>query len=267
MGRKAYRTLLMSLVTVLGASLLMAACATVPESAKPDVHLTFDIHENGSNVTTLEVAFHPLIDPFIRRGLDLAQQQLPQGTDPSMLEFQNITREGRKYAAVVARFDSLGDLNAFVNTPQLLSGLLDLIDPGTTIPPLFKDFEAWHDADTPQRGYGVRASLDADTTEALAFMNLAVHVRLPYTAEQHNADKVRGTELIWQAVPGTPLGIEAVGVPRSGVSLPGSGLLGTRPAVWLAIGAAVIVAAVIGSVIIYRRANRPSDEDWGWDED
>jgi hypothetical protein len=184
-----------AVVLLLGSGVPALAQTGVPASAKPDVHLTFAIHADGSNVMTLEIAVHPLIDPAVRQALDWVRQRIPKGSAASVVELRDTTREGRKYAALVAQLNSIGDLNAFVNTPQLLSSVLKSIDASMAIPNIFSWFEVLRESSGSQTTYKINASMDAATTRALAPINLTIHFRLPWAAQDRNTDKVVGTEL------------------------------------------------------------------------
>jgi len=255
-NRMAILTMLMVLVAALIFGLLMAGCGAVSESAKPDIHLTFDIHEDGSNTCVLEIAAHPFVDTFIHRGLEMLERWLVEVPVQISLESQEREREGRKYAALVAQFNSLGDLNAFMNTPQLLSGLLSLLATEVTVPPLFVHFEVWHDLDAPRKVYGIRAMIDEETAEALSFVNFTIHVILPYAAEQHNATQVDGKELSWRVQPGQALSIEATAIePAIPLSLPE--VTGdNRIMLWILVGLGCIVVVALVIYLAYRLAGR-----------
>lgn len=238
----------------------------VPPSARPDVHLTFDIHADGSNVMTLEIAVHPLIDPAVRQGLDWLRQRMPKGTAATAVELRNTTREGRTYAALVAQLNSIGDLNAFVNTPQLLSSVLKPVDANITIPNIFSWFEVLRESSGSQTTYKINASIDEATARALAPINLTIHFRLPYPAQEHNADKVTETEISWRVPSDKSLTMTATATQRSllqpFVGESGNARPLTTILVWIGVGI-LLVGLVIGVLLlIFRwRAGHTGERD------
>ncbi len=254
---------LIAALVLLGIGLCFSTDLLAQEMVKPDVHLTFDVRPDGSNTTSVEIAVHPFLDPAIQRLLEWFEEQLPKGPGKPAVEIRATTREGRKYAALVAQFNSLGDLNAFINTPQLFEGLVGLIVPNARIPALFTEFRAWHDSNNSEAAYGLTASMTADTTAALAPLSFVIHLHLPYVVETHNADRVSGNELTWYVVPGEKLEISAIASAPSGLAKLLAMLSSAHPA--LLIGAGVVVLLVIAGGIVlvaYRRAARvPSTQD------
>jgi hypothetical protein len=207
-----------------------------------------------------------LLDPTINQGLTWLGQQLPKGSAKTTFELRTTTREGRKYAALVISFPSLGDLNAFVNTPQFIETLVGLGAPGTRIPAPFAEFRAWHDASQPAAAFGLRAAMTADTTRITAPINLTLHLRLPQPIKEHNAGKVVGTELSWLVQPGQPITISATAGTSSVVGRlfpigagPTSAKSGFVPW-WLAvIMAIVLIVMAVAVVILRKRARTPSE--------
>ena len=254
---------LIGLLVVIVAAPGVSAQATDP--AKPDVHVTFDIHADGSNVTMVEVAVHPLLDPTINQALTWLSQQLPKGSGKPTFELRNTTREGRKYAALVITFSSLGDLNAFINTPQFIETLVGLGAPGTRIPAPFAEFRAWHDSSQPEAAYGLRAMMTAETTKVTAPINLTLHLRLPQQVKQHNGT-ISGTELSWFVQPGQPLTISETAGASSVVErlFPiGSTPAGSGSVPWWIVVIVVVVLAIVvaAAVVLRKRALTPAERE------
>ncbi len=243
---------------------LPAQAAVQQQAYKPDVHLSFDIRANGSNETRLEVAVHPLLDPLMQKGLELLKTQLEKLPGHPQPKLGTSKRDGREYSTLRVELNSLGDLNAFVNTPQMLSGLLGLVAPGTEVPPLFTDFVVEHDAGLPRAPFTVKAHMAAETTQALSFLNLTVHVTLPYQPSEHNAGKVRGTELSWSVTPGQALEMSAEAAPAGLAMNPGiggsSGESGRSP-LWFILGGVLLLAAIGAVVFFVLRARRPKEDE------
>ncbi len=188
--------------------LFLPSCDSIPESAKPDVHLTLDIYDDGSNAAMVEIAVHPLVDPLLGPALVEAQRTIAEESSASV-HLTETKRAGRVYNALVVDFNSVGDLNAFVNTPQLLTGIISLVAPDVTIPSPFAEFEAWHDPDNRSDPFGLRARLDPATTSALTGIKLTTHVILPGKPTEYNASSISNRMLNWEMVSGEALQINA----------------------------------------------------------
>jgi hypothetical protein len=259
-----------ALVVLLALALGMLAtgCESVPEAAKPDVHLVFDIHADGSNTCALEVAIHPIVDPYLRQALEIAEQWLVDLPSPIVMESEERTRDGRKYSALVAEFDSLGDLNAFVNTPHLLSGLVAPLAGEVTIPPLFAEFEVWADRESSPHSYGVNAIMNEEVASALSLVNFTVHFKFPRPSKQHNASSSSGDELSWQVRPGQSLTLEATATESrvQSVATEVRETLGRGATPWIIGGVALIIVAALVVGILYLRARRPDPDvdEWGF---
>jgi hypothetical protein len=164
-------------------------------------------------------------------------------------------RAGREYSTLSVKLNSLGDLNALVNTPQMLSGLLGLVASDSQVPPLFTDFVIEHDVGLQRAPFTVKAHMAAETTQALSFLNLTVHVLLPSEPSEHNATQVRGNELSWQVRPGQAL--EMTAEAPTGLTIGENG--GIAP-LWLILGGLALLGLIVAVVILVQRACQPKDE-------
>lgn len=251
---------LRSVILVLG--LFFAPLATPFSTAQnlpqADAHLTIQINADGSNQLKLEIAAHPLVDPLVRKGLSWLRDKLPEGPGNPRVALRDSRRQGRVYASLEAKLDSLGDLNALIRTPQLTSQLLEAFGVKAEIPALFTQFEAAHDVDDRTSDYTLRATMAPETTQGLSFMDLSVHVLFPYAPTETNAKDVKGSEMTWKAVPGESLEITAVATP--------SGIAVARTARWLlpllgGVAAAAILVLIIFLLLSRRRAGSTSRSD------
>jgi hypothetical protein len=236
--------------------LFLPACDSIPESAKPDIHLTFDLHNDGSNAVMVEVAVHPLVDPLLGPALVEAQRAIADEPSASV-RLTETKRAGRVYNALVVDFNSIGDLNAFVNTPHLLTGIVSLVAPDVTIPSPFAEFEAWHDPGSRSQPFGLRARLDPATTSALAGIKLTTHVILPGKPSDHNALSVSDRTLNWEMVSGEPLQINAVAGRTAAIDL---------QLILIVAGGALVLLVLIGFAIWAlrrRRISREADLEFG----
>jgi hypothetical protein len=251
------------LLCLLFPAILSARANVQAQAVKPDVHLSFDIRSDGSNETRLEVAVHPLLDPLMQRGLALLAPQLERLPGNPRPELGTSKRDGREYSSLSVKLNSLGDLNAFVNTSQMLSGLLGVVAPDVQVPSLLSEFSIDHDFSVEQSPFTVRARMTPETAQVLAFLNLTIHVKLPYMAASNNADQVRGTELSWRVTPGQPMAMAAEAAPpstgfgRFGRS--GSGIGGIAPMWPILIGVLLLIVVAVVMILLLR-ARRPKED-------
>lgn len=254
----------LGLIVFIAALLALGACDSMPESAKPDVHLTFDIHADGSNSVALEIAVHPLLDPLLRPALAEAQRLL-EGNVGESVKLTQTKRAGREYSALLMEFQSMADLTAFMNTPQLLSGIAAQVAPDLTVPSLFSEFNAWYDPETRPSEYGLRARIDPAGTTALSIVKLTAHVVMPYEVRENNAANVIERTLSWEMVSGQPLEIHVVA--NRPFSVGGSAAL--RP---LLIGLAMVTLIAMAVAVgywLYRRsqyADQQGSSSSGFDD-
>lgn len=230
------------------------------DAFRPDVHLTFDIEPDGSNMFYVEVAFHPLLDPLLREALALVESQLPTEDDREF-DLIETKRDGRTFSALAIGFESLGDLNAFINTPQMLSGLLGTLAPGLEAPLLFDGFQIEREESAEGR-FVAQAAMPPTTTAALQIFDMAVHIRLPYGIEHHNAGRLKQGELTWKVVPGEPLEIAAT--TRSASLFNSISSRSNRLILPIGTVLLILIIAVVG-FWLYRRSRK--QDEWsqmGW---
>lgn len=233
------------------------------DPSKPDIHLTFVVENDRSNSILLEVAVNPILDLLIGPALSLIGEQF-SGEETSLFEITETVRGGRTYSALILRFDSLDDLNSFVNTPNSITQILGPLAPGAAVPTLFSTFEIRYDGDASPPTYWVRARMEEGTTSLLGFTNFTVHVRLPVAADDSGASYKRDGELSWVLEPGTPLIMDVTGSERSigGVSL---GSESQFRIILVIIGAVVLLILIVIVVLILRRRSQPQEYDM-WDD-
>lgn len=258
--RQSWRILAIALLTFMVLSL--TGCESIPDEAKPDVHLTFDIHRDGSNATILEVAVHPLVDPLLQPVLFEIQQLIAE-QEGRTVEIKQTTREGRKYSAFVLEFNSIADLNAFMNTPELLNGIVGEWIPDVAIPVPFAEFNAWHNEEKRPEEYGLRARMDSEATSILTAVNVSTHVILPMRTKEHNASSVTDETLNWKVESGQPFEMDAIAKP-SGIGGLLGGDLGTPLLIILGTIAALMVPLGLALWLKNRRSKDIETADDLW---
>ena len=234
------------------------------DPTKPDIHLSFQIEEDGSNTTSIEVAVSPLIDPLIQRALQYAARSLANKNDStsrsSTYQLTTTVRGGRDYHALLIHYNSLGDLNAFVNTPQMLSGFFGSLLPESSIPQLFSRFSVTSKKEDGGTTYHFVAFMEPETSRSLAFANVTIHVRLPGEIISHNALLDESGDLIWIMEKGNPLDISVVSRKSSHLG----GMLTTqdeRKMVLWVIGIILLALALFGAVLLLRRKGGDWDDE------
>jgi len=241
------------MVLALFAALYIARPVFAQNPANPDVHFTFDINADGSNSVLIEVAVNPLLDPLLRQGLKSLKGFASKRARE--IEITETTRDGRTYNALIVHFDSLGDLNAFINTPQMLSGLLASFAFEARIPSLFSSFSATSENISDRKAFRIEATIDAGTTEFLRFLNLTFHVRMPFDVQSHNAPIVQAQELTWPVTPGEPLIMSVTAIASNMIITSNMPLL-------MGLGFILLLIIVVVGFILYQRSQKTDYDPW-----
>lgn len=248
--------------------LVLAPAVTLAQDpSKPDIHFSFIIEKDGSNTTSIEIAVNPLVDPLIKKGIEFVKDSLGKTAKKKHARYEvtTTTRDKREYQALVIRYDNLGDLNALMNTPQMLSGLFKFL-PNAEIPSLFSRFLATSQETDHGLIYEFNARMEPEVTQALSFANVTIHVTLPGSIDNHNADEEdpKAKELIWVMQPGYPLEISASSSISRGISgvLPTDGGLLSTIVIW---GGGVLLVILFLLIIFWlirtvRRSRSDDDE-------
>lgn len=211
MSGKMSKSLCISVVAVLAFTvMLLAGCQTLPDVAKFDLHIAVDIREDGSNQVDFQVATNPLLDkPLAAAVMEWCAAAGAPATgsatsgDTTAFECRETKRDGRQYHTLTARFASLGDLNAFMNSPHQVSGLLSIVMPDAQVPRLFDEFEARRVTEEQQPGFRVHARLSDDLEPLLNFCRITIHTKLPYSLDRAaTTGEVHGDEASWRVQAG-----------------------------------------------------------------
>ena len=152
------RQLWFILVIVLaGVTLFLTGCNSIPDVAKPDVHLTFDIHRDGSNITTLEVAVHPFVDPLLQPAFDMARRLIGEEAGKSVEITRQLAKDRvQRHRAEVRQHRRSQCLRQHAAVVERHSGRL-VSD--VTIPVPFAEFKAWHDKQKRPEEYGIHGEI------------------------------------------------------------------------------------------------------------
>lgn len=249
------------LISVIAIALLFVptfrGVSEAQDPAKPDIHLTFYVQSDRSASMILEVAVNPVIDMVLRPVLSLIGRQFAS-EERGSFEITETTRDGRTYSALILRFDSLGDLNSFINTPNMLMQIIDPLAPGVSVPTLFSTFAILYDANESPPSYRVNARMEEGTTNLLGFTNFTTHVRLPVKAKEHNATHgARDGELSWVLTPGSPLIMNVIAAETVFLNTPVSFL--TSPII---IGVVILLILVVIIVLFLQRRTRSQEKLW-----
>ena len=234
---------------------------------KPDVHLTIEINDDGSNTVYLEVFIHPLVSPLLQQGVNALYEELVS-SNGNRIETMETKRDGKSYNTVAIHFESLDELNDFMEKSQFFSDFVNALIPNLTIPAFFSEFQIIKNETEKERTIRVQIRMEPEITKLFTFMNLSMHLRLPFKIKDHNADEKDGKELTWGVKPGHALIVSATAVSSKNKIVSGFGEFGEMIAgKKLYLGIAMVLLFFFGVVFYivrlrYGRAGNYEDDIW-----
>lgn len=217
--------------------LWLAAGPLLAVDLRPDIHLTVKVRgtdDGGELVVEIpEVLPEDWTDNLSGKLQDQLQGQedLVQATE----------RSGNRFIAVIARFETLADMNDAVT----FLTLPDLFD--HELPGLFSQFEFSQSGSVLSKTYTYHASVNQITSETLGqLLDISYHVELPGIITEDNAPYIEEGLPTWRLEVGQPLEMYAESHLIAGVQL-------TSEWLPLLIGLVILGGVGVGATWVYRQ--------------